>query len=234
MHVDGFRFDLASALARELLRRGQTGRVLRHHSSGSRHFAGEADCRAVGSGRRRVSGRQFPRRCGPSGMARIATLCARFWKGDGGTVAELGNAAGRAAPISTSRAGDGPYASINFVTAHDGFTLHDLVTYNEKHNEANGEDNRDGANDNLSWNCGVEGPTDDPAIKRAARAAEAQFLRDAVAVAGRADAERRRRDQPHAAGQQQRLLPGQRNQLARWDLDRRSRRSSTSCAASSV
>ena len=57
-----------------------------------------------------------------------------------------------------------PYASINFITCHDGFTLHDLVSYNEKHNEANGEKNQDGANDNNSWNCGVEGPTDDPAI----------------------------------------------------------------------
>ena len=55
--------------------------------------------------------------------------------------------------------------SINFVTCHDGFTLNDLVSYNGKHNEANGEDNRDGSNDNLSWNCGVEGPTDDPAIE---------------------------------------------------------------------
>src|SRR5690606_28756551 len=57
-----------------------------------------------------------------------------------------------------------PYASINFVTAHDGFTLADLVSYNEKHNEANGENNRDGSTDNRSWNCGVEGPTDDPGV----------------------------------------------------------------------
>ena len=63
-----------------------------------------------------------------------------------------------------AHSGRQPYASINFITAHDGFTLHDLVSYNEKHNEANGEENRDGENNNLSWNCGVEGPTDDPAI----------------------------------------------------------------------
>ncbi|MEO7127666.1 MAG: hypothetical protein ABI040_02185 [Rhodoferax sp.] len=62
--------------------------------------------------------------------------------------------------------GKGPTASVNFVTAHDGFTLQDLVSYNEKHNEANGEENRDGQNDNLSWNCGVEGPSDDPAITK--------------------------------------------------------------------
>ena len=61
------------------------------------------------------------------------------------------------------QSGRRPYASINFITAHDGFTLHDLVSYNDKHNEANGEDNRDGENHNLSWNCGVEGPTDDRA-----------------------------------------------------------------------
>ncbi len=70
-----------------------------------------------------------------------------------------------AATTCTRSSGRQPYASINFVTAHDGFTLHDLVSYNEKHNEANLEDNRDGENNNLSWNCGVEGPTDDPAIR---------------------------------------------------------------------
>ena len=63
-----------------------------------------------------------------------------------------------------------PEQSINFVTCHDGFTLNDLVSYNDKHNEANGEENRDGADDNRSWNCGVEGPTDDPGSKRCATA----------------------------------------------------------------
>jgi glycogen operon protein len=87
-----------------------------------------------------------------------------FWRGDGGTVAEL---ATRLAGSSDLYAHNGrrPYASINFVTAHDGFTLHDLVSYEQKHNEANGEDNRDGENHNISWNCGVEGPTGDPAIR---------------------------------------------------------------------
>jgi glycogen operon protein len=87
----------------------------------------------------------------------------RFWKGDGGTLDEF---ATRISGSSDLYQDDGrrPYASINFITCHDGFTLQDLVSYNEKHNEANGEDNRDGANDNQSWNCGVEGPSDDPAI----------------------------------------------------------------------
>jgi len=87
----------------------------------------------------------------------------RFWKGDGGTVGEL---ASRLAGSSDLYAHNGrcPSASLNFITAHDGFTLRDLVSYNHKHNEANGEGNRDGTNDNLSWNCGVEGQTDDAAI----------------------------------------------------------------------
>jgi glycogen operon protein len=88
----------------------------------------------------------------------------RSWRGDGGTVAEL---ATRLAGSSDLYAHNGrrPYASINFVTSHDGFTLHDLVSYEQKHNEANGEDNRDGEHHNASWNCGVEGPTDDSAIR---------------------------------------------------------------------
>ena len=75
-----------------------------------------------------------------------------------------------------AHSGRQPYASINFITAHDGFTLHDLVSYNEKHNEANGEDNRDGENNNLSWNCGVEGPTDDPAIHELRERQKRNFL----------------------------------------------------------
>jgi glycogen operon protein len=88
----------------------------------------------------------------------------RFWKGDGGTVSEM---ATRLTGSSDLYAWGGrkPFASINFITCHDGFTLRDLVSYNEKHNEANGEENRDGANDNNSWNCGAEGPTDDAGIK---------------------------------------------------------------------
>ena len=87
----------------------------------------------------------------------------RFWKGDSGLVAELASRVAGSSDIFGYR-GRRPWASINFITAHDGFTLQDLVSYNDKHNEANGEDNRDGNDDNLSWNCGVEGPSDDPAI----------------------------------------------------------------------
>ncbi|MFA5026948.1 MAG: glycogen debranching enzyme GlgX, partial [Candidatus Methylomirabilota bacterium] len=87
----------------------------------------------------------------------------RFVKGDEGQLPALGNRLTGSSDLY-GRGGRRPYASINFVTAHDGFTLHDLVAYSEKHNEANGEENRDGHADNLSWNCGAEGPTDDPAV----------------------------------------------------------------------
>jgi glycogen operon protein len=86
----------------------------------------------------------------------------RFWKGDNGLVAEIASRLAGSSDIFGYR-GRRPWASINFVTAHDGFTLQDLVSYEHKHNEANGEDNRDGHEPNFSWNCGAEGPTDDPA-----------------------------------------------------------------------
>ena len=85
------------------------------------------------------------------------------WKGEGGLIGELAYRITGSSDLYASN-GRRPYASINFVTAHDGFTLEDLVSYNEKHNEANGEDNRDGDPNNRSWNCGVEGPTDDPDV----------------------------------------------------------------------
>ena len=108
-----------------------------------------------------------------------------------------------------------PWARVNFVAAHDGFTLADLVSYNDKHNEANGEDNSDGHDDNFSANCGVEGPTDDPDICDTRRARQRAMLATLLLRAGHADAARRRRVRPHAGRQQQRLLPGQRDLLAR-------------------
>ena len=90
----------------------------------------------------------------------------RYWKGDEGQLAELGYRLTGSSDLY-QRDGRRPSASINFIVAHDGFTLHDLVSYNEKHNQANGEDNNDGANDNHSWNMGAEGPTDDPGILEA-------------------------------------------------------------------
>ena len=88
----------------------------------------------------------------------------QFWRGDTGTVSELATRLAGSNDLY-EHSGRRPYASINFITAHDGFTLEDLVSYNDKHNEANGEENRDGENNNLSWNCGIEGATDDPGVR---------------------------------------------------------------------
>ena len=90
------------------------------------------------------------------------------------------------------RTGRRPRSSVNFVTAHDGFTLNDLVSYERKHNDANLENNLDGHGANYSWNCGVEGPTGEPDIRTSARAAQAQFARDAPPLAGTTDAARGR------------------------------------------
>jgi glycogen operon protein len=86
-----------------------------------------------------------------------------FWKGDDGQLADFASRMTASGEMFNQR-GRRPYASLNFITAHDGFTLNDLVSYNDKHNEANDENNQDGSNNNLSWNHGVEGPTDDPEI----------------------------------------------------------------------
>ena len=174
--------------------------------------------RMAGVVRRRLG--PTSRRAGPSGTASTATR-PRLLEGRRRHGQRARHPAEPARSDLYERTGRRPYASINFVTCHDGFTLHDLVSYNEKHNEANGEDNRDGANDNHSWNCGAEGPTDDPDIRRPARAAEAEPDRHAAALAGRADAAGRRRAEPHAARQQQHLLPGQRADLARLGARRR-------------
>jgi glycogen operon protein len=88
-----------------------------------------------------------------------------YWKGDGGIIGELAYRITGSSDLY-ARSGRRPYASVNFVTAHDGFTLEDLVSYNAKHNEANGEANRDGTDNNRSWNCGAEGPTEDPEINQ--------------------------------------------------------------------
>ena len=109
-----------------------------------------------------------------------------YWRGEPARSASSPTGS-PAAPTSTSD-GRRPYASINFVTAHDGFTLRDLVSYNEKHNEANGEDNQDGEIHNRSWNCGVEGPTDDPEVNALRAPPAAQLPGHAVPLAGRADA----------------------------------------------
>jgi isoamylase len=174
MHVDGFRFDLASALARELweVDRLSTFFDIIHQDP----ILSEVKLIAE------------PWDLGPSGYqvgnfpvlwtewnGKYRDCVRRFWKGNGGTIGEL---ASRLSGSSDLYAHNGrcPSASLNFITAHDGFTLRDLVSYNQKHNEANGEENRDGANENDSWNCGAEGPTNDPAVNALRSQQQRNFL----------------------------------------------------------
>ncbi len=162
MHVDGFRFDLASALARELHEVDKLGAFfdIIHQDPVLSQVKLIAEPWDLGEGGYQVG--NFPAGWTEwNGKYRDAVR--RFWRGDGGGVSELATRLSGSSDLY-EQSGRRPYASINFVTAHDGFTLADLVSYNDKHNDANGEDNRDGENHNLSWNCGVEGPTDDRRI----------------------------------------------------------------------
>ena len=162
MHVDGFRFDLASALARELNDVDRLGAFfdIIHQDPVISQVKLIAEPWDLGDGGYQVG--NFPVLWAEWNGIYRDTVRA-FWKGDEG---QAGGMAYRLTGSSDlyGRGGRRPYASINFVTAHDGFTLNDLVSYNDKHNEANKEDNRDGHDHNLSWNCGVEGPTDDVKI----------------------------------------------------------------------
>ena len=159
MHVDGFRFDLASALARELHAVDKLGAFfdIIHQDPVLSQVKLIAEPWDLGEGGYQVG--NFPTKWTEwNGKYRDAVR--RFWRGDGGVVSELATRLSGSSDLY-EQSGRRPYASINFVTAHDGFSLADLVSYNEKHNEPNGEENRDGEPNNLSWNCGVEGPTTD-------------------------------------------------------------------------
>jgi glycogen operon protein len=160
-HVDGFRFDLASALARELYDVDRLSAFFDviHQDPVLSQVKLIAEPWDVGPGGYQVG--NFPVLWSEwNGIYR--DTMRDWWRGN----ARIGDFANRLTGSSDLYAPDGrsPFASVNFVTAHDGFTLRDLVSYNEKHNEANLEENRDGSDDNRSWNCGVEGPTDDPEV----------------------------------------------------------------------
>ena len=162
MHVDGFRFDLASALARELHEVDRLGAffdILRQDPVLSRVKL-IAEPWDLGEGGYQVG--NFPPGWAEWNDKYRDTMRA-YWKGDGGLIGEFARRLTGSSDLY-SHSGRLPHASINYITAHDGFTLHDLVSYNEKHNDANLESNRDGHDNNLSWNCGVEGPTSDPTI----------------------------------------------------------------------
>ncbi|GAB2544536.1 glycogen debranching protein GlgX [Spirosoma aerophilum] len=172
MHVDGFRFDLASALIRTDEEFGNVSSFLDTVAQDPilaqvKLIAEPWDIQSYNVG-------GFPVRWSEWNGKYRDTLRS-FWKGEEGKANEtalrlLGS------PDLYANDGRSPANSINLITAHDGFTLNDLVSYNEKHNEANGEDNNDGSNDNLSWNCGVEGPTDDPAINELRERQKRNFL----------------------------------------------------------
>jgi len=174
MHVDGFRFDLATTLAREL--------------HGYDPGAGFLDAVMQDPVLSRVKMISEPWDIGlggyqvgnfPPGWAewndRFRDTARRFWKGDTHMVGEVASRLTGSADLF-QRQGRRPWSSINFVTAHDGFTLNDLVSYNQKHNSDNGENNRDGTDNNLSWNCGVEGPTTDAGINRLRAQQKRNFL----------------------------------------------------------
>jgi glycogen operon protein len=164
MHVDGFRFDLASILSRD-----ESGRPLEHPP-----ILGDIDTDPALAGTKLIA-----EAWDAAGLYQVGAFIGdrwqewngqfrddvrRFLKGDNGTVTRVASRL-LASPDLYGHQEREPEQSINFVTCHDGFTLNDLVSYNQKQNAANGEDNRDGVNDNQSWNCGVEGPTDDLVIE---------------------------------------------------------------------
>jgi isoamylase len=163
MHVDGFRFDLASALARELYDVDRLGSFF--DTIGQDPVLSQVKLIAepwdIGSGGYQVG--NFPPGWNEWNDKYRDSMRA-YWKGDEALIGEFARRFTGSADLYEA-SGRKPHASINFITAHDGFTLQDLVSYNEKHNEANGEGNRDGHNENRSWNCGAEGPTDDAAIR---------------------------------------------------------------------
>jgi len=182
MHVDGFRFDLASALARELYDVDKLSAffdIIQQDPvlSQVKLIAEPWD---IGMGGYQVG--NFP-----SGWAewngKYRDCVRRFWKGDDQTAAEFATRLTGSSDLYES-SGRRPHASINFITAHDGFTLNDLVSYNEKHNEANGEESRDGESNNASWNCGAEGPTEDEAINQLREKQKRNFLSTLVLSQG--------------------------------------------------
>jgi glycogen operon protein len=174
MHVDGFRFDLAAALARQFHEVDRLSAFfdLVQQDPVVSQVKLIAEPWDVGEGGYQVG--NFPP-LWSEWNGKYRDTIRDFWRGQSATLPEF---ASRITGSSDLYASDGrhPVASVNFVTAHDGFTVADLVSYNDKHNEANGEDGRDGTNDNRSWNCGTEGPTDSPAILALRRRQVRNFL----------------------------------------------------------
>jgi glycogen operon protein len=174
MHVDGFRFDLASTLARSLHAVDQLSSffTIIHQDPTISQVKLIAEPWDVGEGGYQVG--NFPVRWAEWNGKYRDSLRA-FWKGDGGAASELGYRLSGSSDLYQND-GRNPYMSINFITAHDGFTLRDLVSYNDKHNDANGEGNNDGESNNRSWNCGFEGPTTHEGVNKLRARQQRNFL----------------------------------------------------------
>jgi len=174
MHVDGFRFDLASALARELYAVDRLAAFfdIIHQDPVLANVKLIAEPWDVGEGGYQVG--EFPL-LWSEWNGKYRDTVRDFWRGENRTLAEFAYRFTGSSDLYQSN-GRRPHASINFVTAHDGFTLRDLVSYNEKHNQANGENSRDGDNHNRSWNCGAEGKTDKSEILQLRQQQQRNFL----------------------------------------------------------
>ena len=174
MHVDGFRFDLAATLARELhdVDRLSAFFDLIQQDPVVSQVKLIAEPWDVGEGGYQVG--NFPP-LWSEWNGKYRDTVRDYWRGQNATLGEFAYRLTGSADLYAST-GRRPFASVNFITAHDGFTLKDLVSYNEKHNEANGEENRDGANDNRSWNCGAEGPTNDDKVNALRARQQRNFL----------------------------------------------------------
>lgn len=175
MHVDGFRFDLASALARELYEVNSLAAFfdIIHQDPTLADVKLIAEPWDVGEGGYQVG--NFPV-LWSEWNGKYRDTVRDFWRGEDSTLGEFAYRFTGSPDLYFQMNGRRPNASINFITAHDGFTLNDLVSYNEKHNEANGEDNRDGESHNRSWNCGAEGETDDPQVLQLREQQRRNFL----------------------------------------------------------
>ncbi|MDX2097650.1 MAG: glycogen debranching protein GlgX [Leptolyngbyaceae cyanobacterium bins.59] len=175
MHVDGFRFDLASALARELYEVNSLAAFfdIIHQDPTLADVKLIAEPWDIGDGGYQVG--NFPV-LWSEWNGRYRDTVRDFWRGEDSTLGEFAYRLTGSPDLYFQMNGRRPNASINFITAHDGFTLHDLVSYNEKHNEANGEESRDGESHNRSWNCGAEGETDDSEILQLRERQQRNFL----------------------------------------------------------
>jgi glycogen operon protein len=210
MHVDGFRFDLASILARDA-----TGHVMPQPP-----VLWDIESDPVLAGTKLIA-----EAWDAAGLYQVGSFIGDSWKEWNGRFRDDVRSFFRGEDGSVSRLADRLVGSpemyghkereaeqsVNFVTCHDGFTLNDLVSYNQKHNEANGEDNRDGMDDNRSWNCGVEGPTNDPAVEKLRNRQVKNFLTVTMLSLG---------VPMILMGDEVRHTPGQRNQLVRLDVGR--------------